>query len=199
MSRSITTGRTSSGTWWRSTSIIRLVIVGDSSDSSDPTARSRQRAARAGTSLRRNPDGLRWAQSYLTGAAFACTFQCRDRPRSNSKIADDLVVSETTVKTHFTRVLMKLGMRGPGASRALCLREWVGSCRWVTSPWTHADLGPGQSVSRCWPWGAAKGPRVGQTLAAPCSSRRPNRRGSPQSSLTVTVPTMPRKSCSPQM
>jgi Bacterial regulatory proteins, luxR family len=198
MSRSITTGRTSAGTWWRSTSIIRLVIVGDSSDSSDPTARSRQRAARAGTSLRRNPDGLRWARSYLTGAAFACTFQCRDRPRSNSKIADDLVVSETTVKTHFTRVLMKLGMRGPGASRDLRLREW-GCVDRSQADGRALTSAPGQSVSRCWPWGAAKGPRVGQTLAAPCPSRRPNRRESPQSSLTVTVPTIPRKSCSPQM
>jgi DNA-binding CsgD family transcriptional regulator len=37
--------------------------------------------------------------------------KCRDRPRSNSKIADHLVVSETTVKTHVARVLMKLGLR----------------------------------------------------------------------------------------
>ena len=88
---------------------IRVVAEGEALLAPSVTRRLIQdfSAARAAKALEENPPaGL----NELTAREME-VFKLIARGMSNSEIAAELVVSETTVKTHVARILMKLGLR----------------------------------------------------------------------------------------
>ncbi|MET0973236.1 MAG: response regulator transcription factor [Thermoleophilaceae bacterium] len=85
---------------------IRVVAQGDALLAPSVTKRLIHEFALSGRSQRRAPPAV----DDLTPRELE-VFTLIARGMSNAEIADDLVVSETTVKTHVARVLMKLGVR----------------------------------------------------------------------------------------
>jgi DNA-binding NarL/FixJ family response regulator len=84
---------------------IRIVAQGEALLAPSITRRLIQEFA-AATPQPTPPPGL----SELTARELE-VFRCVARGLSNAEIASELVVSETTVKTHVARLLMKLGLR----------------------------------------------------------------------------------------
>ena len=85
---------------------IRVVAQGDALLAPSVTKRLIHEFALSGRSRRQAPPAV----DELTPRELE-VFTLIARGMSNAEIADDLVVSETTVKTHVARVLMKLGVR----------------------------------------------------------------------------------------
>ena len=85
---------------------IRVVAGGDALLAPSITRRLIQEFAHAGPPAGPPPKGL----DELT-AREAEVFRLVARGLSNAEIAAELIVSETTVKTHVARMLMKLGLR----------------------------------------------------------------------------------------
>jgi DNA-binding NarL/FixJ family response regulator len=85
---------------------IRVVAQGDALLAPSVTKRLIHEFALSAPSRREAPPAL----DDLTPRELE-VFTLIARGMSNAEIADDLVVSETTVKTHVARVLMKLGVR----------------------------------------------------------------------------------------
>jgi DNA-binding NarL/FixJ family response regulator len=85
---------------------IRVVAQGDALLAPSVTKRLIHEFALSGRSQRQAPPAV----DDLTPRELE-VFTLIARGMSNAEIADDLVVSETTVKTHVARVLMKLGVR----------------------------------------------------------------------------------------
>jgi DNA-binding NarL/FixJ family response regulator len=85
---------------------IRVVAQGDALLAPSVTKRLIQEFSRAGAGLQKPPPEL----EELTPRELE-VFKLIARGMSNAEIAEELVVSETTVKTHVARVLMKLGVR----------------------------------------------------------------------------------------
>ena len=85
---------------------IRLVAQGEALLAPSATRRLIVEFARTSPARREPPP----AMAELTPRELE-VFRLIARGRSNAEIAAELVVSETTVKTHVARVLMKLGVR----------------------------------------------------------------------------------------
>jgi DNA-binding NarL/FixJ family response regulator len=85
---------------------IRLVANGDALLAPSVTRRLIEEFSRAGPGRREQPAGL----DELTPRELE-VFRLMARGMSNAEIAAELIVSETTVKTHVARILMKLGLR----------------------------------------------------------------------------------------
>jgi DNA-binding NarL/FixJ family response regulator len=85
---------------------IRVVAEGDALLAPSITRRLIQEFASAAPTAPEPPRGL----DELTARELE-VFKLLARGLSNAEIADELVVSETTVKTHVARVLMKLDLR----------------------------------------------------------------------------------------
>jgi DNA-binding NarL/FixJ family response regulator len=85
---------------------IRLVASGEALLAPSATRRLIQEFARTSPARREPPPAL----AELTPRELE-VFRLIARGRSNAEIAGELFVGETTVKTHVTRILMKLGVR----------------------------------------------------------------------------------------
>jgi DNA-binding NarL/FixJ family response regulator len=85
---------------------IRIVAQGEALLAPSITKRLIQEFARARPAAPQPPKGL----DELTARELE-VFKLVARGLSNAEIAQELIVSETTVKTHVARVLMKLGLR----------------------------------------------------------------------------------------
>ena len=85
---------------------IRVVAQGDALLAPSVTKRLIHEFSRSGAAQRSAPASL----GDLTPRELE-VFKLIARGMSNAEIASELVVSETTVKTHVARVLMKLGLR----------------------------------------------------------------------------------------
>ena len=85
---------------------IRLVAQGEALLAPSATRRLIHEFARTSPARREPPP----AMSELTPRELE-VFRLIARGRSNAEIAGELFVGETTVKTHVTRILMKLGVR----------------------------------------------------------------------------------------
>jgi DNA-binding NarL/FixJ family response regulator len=85
---------------------IRLVANGEALLAPSATRRLIQEFARTAPARREPPAAV----SELTPRELE-VFRLIARGRSNAEIASELFVSETTVKTHVTRITMKLGVR----------------------------------------------------------------------------------------
>src|SRR5919205_407777 len=85
---------------------IRVVAQGDALLAPSVTKRLIQEFSRGAVAQQRAPASL----DELTPRELE-VFKLIARGLSNAEIATELVVSETTVKTHVARVLMKLGIR----------------------------------------------------------------------------------------
>ncbi len=86
---------------------IRVVAEGEALLAPSITRRLIQEFATAAPAPSEPPPGL----DELTPPREVEVFKLVSRGLSNAEIAAELVVSETTVKTHVARVLMKLGLR----------------------------------------------------------------------------------------
>jgi DNA-binding NarL/FixJ family response regulator len=85
---------------------IRLVARGDALLAPSVTRRLIEEFSRSSRGRGERPTGL----DELTPRELE-VFKLLARGMSNAEIAADLIVSETTVKTHVARILMKLGVR----------------------------------------------------------------------------------------
>jgi DNA-binding NarL/FixJ family response regulator len=85
---------------------IRLVAQGDALLAPSVTRRLIQEFSRSAPGRREQPSGL----DELTPRELE-VFRLMARGMSNAEIAAELIVSETTVKTHVARILMKLDVR----------------------------------------------------------------------------------------